>query len=122
MKSGVCVDKASINFCENVRMNEVAANVARQYIEITNDGEVATSLTGCRIMTNRSQSTYAVLPDAVLEPGEYLVVYVDETPLKLTKSTNGTVYLMASDGETEAESVYYEDMSAETSWSRFANG
>lgn len=122
MKSGVCVDKASINFCENVRMNEVAANVARQYIEITNDGEVATSLTGCRIMTNRSQSTYAVLPDAVLEPGEYLVVYVDETPLKLTKSTNGTVYLMASDGETEAESVYYEDMSAETSWSRFADG
>ena len=50
------------------------------------------------------------------------MVYVDETPLKLTKSTNGTVYLMASDGETEAESVYYEDMSAETSWSRFADG
>lgn len=122
MKSGVCVDKASINFCEDVRMNEIAANVARQYIEIANDGEVATSLAGCRIMTNRSQSTYALLPDVVLEPGEYLVVYVDETPLKLTKSTNGTVYLMASDGETEAESVYYEDMSAETSWSRFADG
>lgn len=121
LESGACVDKASINFCEDVQLTEIAANVARQYIEISNNSSEAVSLAGCSLMTNRSQSTRALLSDVELQPGEYLVVYIDETPLRLTKSTNGTVYLMASDSETEVDVVYYEDLSSDTSWSRFAD-
>lgn len=122
LKSGACVDRSSINFCEGVHISEIAANVPRQYIEIVNSSDEAVSLAECLIMTNRHQANHAMLPELVLEPQGHFVVYIDETTLKLTKSTSGTVYLLASDGETEVESVYYEDLSADTSWSKFEDG
>ncbi len=122
LKDGRCVEKATINFCEGVSIHEIAANVSQQYIELVNHGDTAISIGGCVIATNRSQTTVEVLPDVILLPGQYFVVYIKTTSLKLTKSTTGTVYLIASDTETEIDSVYYEDLSVDTSWSRFSDG
>ncbi len=117
--SGECVDKISINFCPSLMINEVAANTTRQYIELVNSSTVDLDVSGCRLMTNRSSSLSAELPDLVIEPGGFLVIYIDDTELKLTKSTSGTVYLLASDTVTELDQVFYEDLSTDTSWSRF---
>jgi hypothetical protein len=102
-------------------VNEIGANMARQFIEITNASDVEVSLAGCRIMTNRSATAAIILPEVTLLPGAYYTVYLSETVLKLTKTTTGTVYLLASDGETEVDSRYYEDLSSETSWAYFAD-
>lgn len=119
---GDCIDKKSINFCEGVTISEVAANTARQYVELVNRTKQPVSLEGCRVMTNRSVTAAMTFSKQTLEAGEYVVVFIESTPLKLTKSTTGTVYLIASDGETEVDSVFYEDLSADTSWSYFADG
>ena len=121
-KVGDCIDKKSINFCEGVTISEVAANTTRQYVELVNRTKQPVSLEGCRVMTNRSATTAMTFSNQTLEAGEYVVVFIESTPLKLTKSTTGTVYLLASDGETEVDSVFYEDLSTDTSWSYFADG
>lgn len=121
-RSGDCVERSNINFCEAIRVNEIAANMTRQYIELANGADHDASLAGCRIMTNRSSSIFLELPDITLAPHEYYVTYIDETSLLLSKSTTGTVYLLASDGETEVQSLTYEELLADTSWSYFTDG
>lgn len=116
LKNGNCVDIQSINLCSSFRLNEVAANSNKQFIELKNIDNNDASLAGCVLMTNRSTSSIHALPEVLVRPGGLFVVDISDTDLKLTKSTSGTVYLLASDGETEVDEVYYEDLSSETSW------
>lgn len=121
-KRGDCIDKATVNFCPGIKVSEIGANAVRQFIEVTNTSEVEVSLAGCRIMTNRSTAAAVILPEATLLPGAFYVVYLSDSVLKLTKTTTDTVYIIASDGETEVDGQYYEDLSSETSWAYFADG
>lgn len=118
---GECVERASINFCEGITINEIGANTTRQYIELYNPTKTTRTLEGCRLLTNRSSTNFHLLHQTLPAAG-HLVIYIDETPLKLTKTTSGTVYLVASDQETETDSRYYEDLSSDTSWSAFSDG
>lgn len=102
------------NPCDTVRLSEIAANYSPQFIEIHNQSAAPASLSGCRLQTNRSAATY-VLPNRVLAADEYLAVQVSATPLSLTKTTSGTVYLLSSDGQTEVDSRAYENLDASTS-------
>ena len=122
-KKGDCIDKSTVNFCPGVIINEIGANLVRQFVELVNTGSDSVALDGCHLMTNRSSTAFELLSSAeTIAPGGTYVVYIADTSLKLTKTTTGTVYLLASDGETEVDSRYYEDLSAETSWARFNNG
>lgn len=119
LSSGECVDKNSINLCQEIVINEIAANVPKQYVELFNNSDSQISLAGCSIMTNRNQTVRFTFDNVKLESRGHYTLYIEETSLKLTKSTNGTVFLIASDNETEVDAIYYEDLSADTSWSRF---
>lgn len=57
-----------------------------------------------------------VFSDESLNAHEYKTVYITDTPLTLTKTTTGRVYLLSSDGNTEADSVTYANLATETSW------
>lgn len=104
--------------CHELRISEVAANVASedQFIELVNVASEPVELKGCVLQTNRSSSASYVLSEATLAAGEYKTVYVKDTSLTLTKTTTGTVFLLSSDMLTEADSVTYSDMTEGTSY------
>ncbi len=116
LKNRECVERSTINFCEGLRVNEIAANVTRQYIELVNTSGRHLSIDACMVQTNRSTYKYQ-LPELMLAPSELYVLTIEDTGLMLTKSTTGSVYLLASDGETEIGNVQYADLSVDTSWS-----
>lgn len=116
LESGECVERSTINFCEGLRVNEIAANVTRQYIELLNTSGRHLSIDACMVQTNRSTYKHQ-LPKLTLAPSELYVLSIEDTGLTLTKSTAGSVYLLASDRETEIGNVQYADLSVDTSWS-----
>lgn len=119
---GVCIEADAAVRCRGVRLTEVAANVARQFIELTNQSHQTVSLTGCKLMTNRSTTLAEALGEYELEPGSSIVVYIEATHLKLTKSSTGKVYLIDMFDDSEVDSVSYEDLSSDTSWALFPDG
>lgn len=120
LQNGECVERSTINFCEGLRVNEIAANVTRQYIELVNDSTRSLALDGCSLYTNRNAVRYQ-LPSITLAPSELYTLEIEGTGLTLTKSTTGSVYLLASDGETEVATISYADLSVETSWAYINN-
>lgn len=112
----------TLNVCDGVVISEVAANYNRQYVEIYNTTHQAVSLDGCIMMTNRSTSARHIIADVTLDADTYKAVYIDQTPLTLTKTTTGSVYLLSSDGLLEVDSVEYSGLAPDTSWSLFADG
>lgn len=105
-----------VNTCEGLRISEVGANLARQFVELQNTLDEPLDAAGCRIMTNRSASAYFALPEMTIEPRGYFVVEIEKTPLTLTKTTTGTVYVLSSDGGMEMDSQSYANLAKETSW------
>jgi hypothetical protein len=104
-----------VNDCTGLELSEIAANVDEQFIEITNATAHDVDLTGCQLTTNRGSATYEFARN-VLVGGGYLTVKVKDTPLTLTKTTTGTVYLLASDGVREVDSTTYSNLAKDTSW------
>jgi hypothetical protein len=104
-----------INDCAGLELSEIAANVDEQFIEIANVTARAIDVTGCQLMTNRNNAAYE-FPEAMLAGGGYLVVKIKDTSLTLTKTTTGTVYLLASDGGREVDSTAYASLAKDTSW------
>jgi hypothetical protein len=104
-----------VNDCAGLELSEVAANVDEQFIEIANATTREVNLTGCQLMTNRNNAVYE-FAESVLVGGGYLTVNVKDTPLTLTKTTTGTVYLLASDGVREVDSATYANLAKDTSW------
>lgn len=113
-----CVEPPVVNSCLGVVLSEIAANVDEQFIEIYNPGTEAVDLSGCQLMTNRSNTkSYVFEEGAQIKPGEFRAILVEEAGLTLTKTTTGTVYLLSSDGLVEASSTNYKGLGRNTSWS-----
>ncbi len=110
-----------VNNCEGLHINEIAANVTDQFIELQNDTDHTIALDGCRLQTNRSQTKVYVFGAEVLAAGELRTVMIHDTELTLTKTTSGIVYVVSSDGQTEADMQVYSNLAAGTSWSRTPN-
>lgn len=112
-----------LNDCTGLALSEVAAYYDDQFIELHNTTDHPIDVTGCRLQTNRSSAQYE-LPSGSLEANSYMVVYIRDTQplLTLTKTTTGSVYLLASDGETETDSVDYQNLTSGTTWARFDDG
>lgn len=112
-----------VNYCSALRLTEVAANVATedQFIEVRNDSTEPITLSGCMVQTNRSSTASYVFADTVVLAGAYVTLYIKDTPLTLTKTTTGSVYLLSSDGSTEADSVTYADLLEDTSYAFFGD-
>lgn len=110
--------KAKINECDGLRITEIVANVSSedQYIEVTNMTDDLLDIEGCILQTNRSASASHIFASAGLLPGQRLVVYVKDSPLTLTKTTSGSVYVLSSDMTTEVDSVNYADLAEATSY------
>lgn len=109
-------DGQPINSCSALRLSEIGANVSRQFIELYNIAAEPVSLKGCQLQTNRSTETSYVFGEQMLAPGEFATIYIPDTPLSLTKTTTGTVYLLSSDSQTEVDARSYENLSENTSY------
>jgi hypothetical protein len=106
----------AINYCEGLRLSEIAANYAGQFIEVYNQSDEPIDIAGCQLQTNRSDTARFVFPDGTgLGGGAYLAISIAETDLTLTKTTSGTVYLLSSDGSVEVDAKSYEDLDEDTS-------
>lgn len=114
---------AAINLCNDIRISEIAANVATedQFIEIYNPTASSLSLAGCVLQTNRSTTKGYVFPDENLGAGDFRTIYVKDTDLTLTKTTAGTVYVLSSDLKNEIDTVKYEELAEGTSFT-YVNG
>lgn len=106
-----------VNYCDGVKLSEIGANLDEQFVEIVNTSNQAVNLAGCQLMTNRSTTKFFELGEELLEPGSFYVIKISDTSLNLTKTTTGAVYLYASDGELEIDSVKYANLVKDTSWS-----
>jgi hypothetical protein len=106
-----------INNCSGIIISEIAANVPveRQFVELYNSSNASIALDGCLLQTNRS-ITKSYMLTGTLESGEYRAYYIAETELLLTKTTTGSVYLLASNGENETDAQSYDSLAEETSW------
>jgi len=107
----------SANACSGLRLSEIAANTDTQFIEVYNATSAALDISGCQLQTNRSQTaSYLFDPGSVLESGEVRSVCISQTPLTLTKTTTGSVYVLDSTGTTEVDAQQYSDLKQDTSW------
>jgi len=107
-----------VNSCEGLRINEIAANSANQFIELQNVTRHDVSLDGCQLQTNRSTTKSYVFGAETLPAGAYRTILVNETELTLTKTTSGIVYLLSSDGLVEVDRQAYTNLASDTSWAR----
>jgi hypothetical protein len=69
------------------------------------------------LQTNRSErDSYVFTNGTTLPAHTYLAVPITATPLTLTKTTAGTVYILSSDSTTEVDARSYENLDANTSY------
>lgn len=112
----------AITTCSGIVISEIGANRDEQFIELHNPTAASIAIAGCGLQTNRSTTKVHTITQPTLEPNQYLTVFIHDTDLTLTKTTSGTVYLLSSDGQSEADVQMYNDLVEETSWSRFTDG
>ena len=112
----------SVNHCDGLHINEIAANTVDQFIELQNDNDHDISLEGCQLQTNRSQTKAYTFGTEVLPVGELRVVMIRNTELTLTKTTSGIVYVLSSDGQSEVDMQSYSNLASDTSWARMTDG
>lgn len=111
-----------VNECSGLRINEIGANLAEQFVEVRNTTAGAIELTGCQLQTNRSTAKSFVFAGEVLPAGDLRLVFIKDTSLTLTKTTSGVVYILSSDGLVEVDTQAYTNLVAGTSWSYFDDG
>lgn len=112
--------RTPVNTCEGVVISEIAANqpTADQFIELYNASAAPVTLDGCLLQTNRSSSAQFLL-SGTLSPAGYMSVPVSSTNLTLSKTTNGTVYLVSSDQQTDVDTRAYNTVAEGASWAWF---
>ncbi len=103
-----------LNKCEGLKLNEIASNVDEQFIEIINSGEKTVITTGCKLTVGDS-GVRENIDDIELNPGEFLVIKIKNTNLKLPK-TKGKVYLLDEVG-SKIDISEYNNMPKGASWS-----
>ena len=103
-----------LNKCEGLKLSEIASNVDEQFIEIINSGEKTVITTGCKLTIGDS-GVRENIGNIKLKPGEFLVIKIKNTNLKLPK-TKGKVYLLDEAG-SKIDSAEYEKLAKSSSWS-----
>lgn len=103
-----------------IRITEIFANGADQFIEIQNFSNEDIDLSRIIISGTAKGSKDFVLPVKILSPGEIFVVKITETDLKLNKTTAGEVSLKTKSGE-KFEVVSFEKLATNSSWAFFEN-
>ena len=103
-----------LNKCEGLKLSEIASNVDEQFIEIINSGEKTVITTGCKLTVSDS-GVRENIGDIELNPGEFLVIKIKSTNLKLPK-TKGKVYLLDEAG-SKIDISEYNNISKGASWS-----
>lgn len=103
-----------LNKCEGLKLSEIASNVDEQFIEIVNSGEKTVITTGCKLAVGDS-GVHENIGGIELNPGEFLVIKIKNTKLKLPK-TKGKVYLLDEAG-SKISSAEYEKLAKSSSWS-----
>ena len=103
-----------LNKCEGLKLSEIASNVDEQFIEIINSGEKTVITTGCKLAVGDA-GVRENIGDIELNPGEFLVIKIKSTNLKLPK-TKGKVYLLDEAG-SQIDSAEYEKLAKSSSWS-----
>ena len=103
-----------LNKCEGLKLSEIASNIDEQFIEIINSGEKTVITTGCKLTVGDS-GVRENIGDIELNPGEFLVIKIKNTNLKLPK-TKGKVYLLDEAG-SKIDSAEYEKLAKSSSWS-----
>lgn len=104
---------APVNECIAIRLSEIAANTAEQFVEVYNPTDTVASLKGCQLQI---RNTIYVFGDEMLEAREFYTVVVKNTRLQLSKTTSSTVYLLSSDGKSEVDEAKNNKPSEGTSW------
>ena len=122
LENEACPEPETVNTCSTLVISEIAANVDEQFIELQNTAVEQVSIAGCQVQTNRSTKSFVFPEPAVAEAGAFIVVPIIESELTLTKTTSGTVYILSSDGRTEADSVGYSNLPKNTSWASVEGG
>ncbi len=116
--TGNCTDTLpNVNLCKGVVISEIAANVGEQFIEIHNTTNQAIDLSGCQLQTNRNKKTYVFSEGIAIDTNRFIAIRVEDSGLTLTKTTEGTVYLVSSDGLNEVDSQSYKNLAQNSSWS-----
>ena len=103
-----------LNKCEGLKLSEIASNVDEQFIEIINSGEKTVITTGCKLAVGDA-GVRENIGDIELNPGEFLVIKMKSTNLKLPK-TKGKVYLLDEAG-SKIDISEYNNMPKGSSWS-----
>ena len=103
-----------LNKCEGLKLSEIASNVDEQFIEIINSGEKTVITTGCKLTIGDS-GVRENIGNIKLKPGEFLVIKIKNTNLKLPK-TKGKVYLLNEAG-SEIDVAEYSSIPKGASWS-----
>ena len=103
-----------LNKCEGLKLSEIASNVDEQFIEIINSGEKTVITTGCKLTVGDS-GVREDIGDVELNPGEFLVIKIKNTKLKLPK-TKGKVYLL-DEAESKIDVAGYNNIPKGASWS-----
>lgn len=103
-----------LNKCEGLKLSEIASNVDEQFIEIINSGEKTVITTGCKLAVGDA-GVRENIGDIELNPGEFLVIKIKSTNLKLPK-TKGKVYLLDEAG-SKIDAAEYSSMPKGASWS-----
>ena len=103
-----------LNKCEGLKLSEIASNVDEQFIEIINSGEKTVITTGCKLTVGDADIREDI-GDVELNPGEFLVIKIKSTKLKLPK-TKGKVYLLDEAG-SKIDIAGYNNMPKGASWS-----
>ena len=103
-----------LNKCEGLKLSEIASNVDEQFIEIINSGEKTVITTGCKLAVGDA-GVRENIGNIELNPGEFLVIKIKSTNLKLPK-TKGKVYLLDEAG-SKIDISEYNNMPKGASWS-----
>ncbi|MDR1032802.1 MAG: hypothetical protein LBL84_02195 [Candidatus Nomurabacteria bacterium] len=117
---GADYEAEPINQCSGLVLSEIGANLSEQFVEVYNSIGATLDISGCGLKTNRSGQVF-VFANLELAAYDYMAFRVADTGLTLTKTTTGTVYLLDSTSTT-IDSTYYENLKADTTWSRFDSG
>lgn len=110
---------------KKIYINEISS--WNDYIELYNDSDKAVSLAGWHLSDDRNKLKESVLPDIVIEPGGFLVLYADgssseENTLPFKINNEGeTIFLSDPDG-TLIDSIEIPELKAHIVYARSEDG
>ena len=93
------------------------------WVEIYNRGTESFDLSGCFLSDQRSDNTKWTFPQgAVLDPGEFLVVYEDVLGFSFSSEGDDVIMLSASDSTTGLDFYDFSQQQADKSEGRYPDG